>query len=1746
MLTQKKIIAARSLMVAAVLGAGGGMWGAGAEAATIVWSASSGSAWLTTTNWTGSAVPGTTDIAQFDNNPSSGGQSTGVGVNFASGLNNGTFAGAAGTLPDQAVGAIIVTSARTNTLFIGNTKSSNSGYMTLNGATFNSQANTILSNSSASKLTIQNNVQSSTGTTFGLVLGNTSNYVQTKVGTASANGSSIAISSTIDQVNSGSSITLLGGGTALLTGGVLDLSGTNSFTGGITVGMADGSQGGTVQIDAAAALPTTGTIVVNNNSQLLLTAAGTYGGTAQSLTLNGIGTTTNSGALRVTAAGVIWQGTTSLGSDTVVSVTTGNSLTLSGNIADNGHQLQKQGAGTLTIGGTGNVMNGSILIGNGVLSVNSGSAVSSGALTLGQTSTNATTVTFNNAAQTVGNLGSTWTATTGTIDQRINLNGTALTVNQTVDGSFGLGAVNSLTSTIAGTGSLNKTGAAALTLSGTQTYTGGTTIGAGTLYVNGSTASANAVVINGGTLAGSGTVGGAVNLNRGTITPGSAALTPGVLHTGALTLTNGTNYNWKLFNDSQAAGTGYDQLNVASLNLGNLTSTTPFNINLSSLSSAGTAGYASFNTSAAESWNIITAGAAITGFNAADFALNNNMTNNLNGGALSLGAAGANLVLTFTPGTSVNLTWNGTSGTQTWHPTSGTQDWLNGATASAYSDGNNVAFDDTAASDTVNVTANVAPGNITFNNSGTYTFTGSTIGGNGSLTKGGSGTVIFQNANTYTGSTLINAGKIQSATPNSLPAGTAVTLANVAGAALDLAGNAQTLAELGGGGTTGGNVTLGGATLTVGDSGSSTYSGVISGTGAGSALIKQGSGALTLGGNNTYGGATNINAGSVALGVSGALPSATAVTLANVAGAALDLNGFNQTIAALSGGGSTGGNVLLTAGVLTVGDATTTTFAGAMSGTGSLVKVGAGKLVLSGGYSYTGSTTVSNGTLELAQPAATVINLYVPSSGDAIAGNIQLDNAVRLNLNGGTLAVGSYSGVGQILVKGSGAIISSVSGDAGFTLGDGTHNPAIVLNSGNAAFTPGDVSQASYADGSFVTAIGSTKSNYTTINGMISGNSDVMIANNLSAGGGAGYLVLGAANTYTGTTAINNTGIILLGATNALPNTDVIVGTNAGLGAPTLDLNGFNQAIASLSDGSQTSAKHFLTITNNGGQNATLTIGGAVTPHNGFGGTINNSGLSDIALVKVGANTLTLSGTNTYTGGTIVSGGTLVVNGVLATSAPYPGQTTTVTVQTGATLAGHGTVGAVVVQSGGTIKPGNSPGTLTAGATTFDGGGNFQFEINDATGTSGSATAGWGLLNVASLDISSLTSGSPFNINMFGLTAANAAGAAPHFSNTGSFDWTFLHSTAGIGGFNSNLFNVDTTNFVNNNALNGGTFTVTELDANDLALHFNVSALPAAVTVTPSTSTSVAAGGTVQVANADGTNRDAATLSTLTVNSSNGVFSQSSLANGPIAAGASQNGTIAFDGSNVLNGVHPTGTLGFTIAGGATAGATGTGDYSFPLTAPTITGNTAPTGANHAFGTAQTATLGASADLTNIESHTTAGGEDLGTKATFLAGTTAAGTTIAESWRTATSGERGTTPVVSDVVQITGTGSNNAYVLEMTYNTSNLDALLLANQSLLNLGEFINGTYDSANGGTWTGTWTLAVANNAHNTEIKRILGAYDNSLIVGHYGVDVADGYVWAVLDTPGTFGVIPEPTSLGLLGLGSLVLVGRRRRKA
>ena len=131
------------------------------------------------------------------------------------------------------------------------------------------------------------------------------------------------------------------------------------------------------------------------------------------------------------------------------------------------------------------------------------------------------------------------------------------------------------------------------------------------------------------------------------------------------------------------------------------------------------------------------------------------------------------------------------------------------------------------------------------------------------------------------------------------------------------------------------------------------------------------------------------------------------MAIADLAGATLNLNGFAQTVAGLSGGGTNGGVVTLGAGTLTInpGRRCRYEFDGTITGTGGLTRNGAGTLVLSGTNSYSGATTILAGTLQLGAGGTT---------GSVGAGAIANSGLLAINRSDAVTLTNAISGTGGL------------------------------------------------------------------------------------------------------------------------------------------------------------------------------------------------------------------------------------------------------------------------------------------------------------------------------------------------------------------------------------------------------------------------------------------------------------------------------------------------------------------------------------------------------------------------------------------------------------------------------------------------------------------------------------------------------------------------------------------------------------
>ena len=249
------------------------------------------------------------------------------------------------------------------------------------------------------------------------------------------------------------------------------------------------------------------------------------------------------------------------------------------------------------------------------------------------------------------------------------------------------------------------------------------------------------------------------------------------------------------------------------------------------------------------------------------------------------------------------------------------------------------------------------------------------------------------------------------------------------------------------------------STLTLNLSSNAAFSGKLGGSGTNEnnlAFVKQSAPTLTLSGLNTYTGPTTINAGTLKAGVAtagadGAFGNNSAVTLANVASAKLDITGFNNSIGSLAGGGSTGGNVILGSATLTVGgNNQTTSYAGVISGaSGSIIKTGTGSQIFTGANTYTGTTTVSIGTLLISGDGSGATGGMSVSSGATLGGDGTFGGNVTVAV-GGILLAGDRNTTTGILHAAAGKNISLVSSSViEFTLGaTATAHGTIAMNGG--------------------------------------------------------------------------------------------------------------------------------------------------------------------------------------------------------------------------------------------------------------------------------------------------------------------------------------------------------------------------------------------------------------------------------------------------------------------------------------------------------------------------------------------------------------------------------------------------------------------------------------------------------------------------------------------------------------------------
>lgn len=539
------------------------------------------------------------------------------------------------------------------------------------------------------------------------------------------------------------------------------------------------------------------------------------------------------------------------------------------------------------------------------------------------------------------------------------------------------------------------------------------------------------------------------------------------------------------------------------------------------------------------------------------------------------------------------LTWKGTTN-GVWDINT-TTNWTIGATPEKFLNNDVVLFDDSVGTGSTSVVLDttVSPASVTFDNdTKNYTLSGSGgISGTTGLTKGNNGILTILNANTYSGTTAVNAGTLRL-----------------------------------GDGTTNGGITgplANEATVEFNPAGSATFPGDISGSSG--TFIKTGSGTQILTGANPSTGVFQINGGILQIG-NGTINGGNGNSHQIAAGASLRLE--RATVAAPNWSNITGegtialncatsgdwGNLTLPAGFTgtlrvekgRVGTGSGTTAPGGTS----LIQILAGAQLLnfSSVESYTTPIEIAgDGWGETGYPGGLRLAAGATATWEGSV-TLTADSGIHAQRTANFTVTGAITGAYQCQFY------------AGDPQGD----------SGTLTVAPLYPVQNSYAS--------------TKINGRPNG-------------------VIVAGNPY----AFSTGPLEVVSAILKLDGNSLTFASLSGTGGVIGNYNDFAPVVLTVGDGSSTA----------------------------YAGVIRDGGTAPLALVKTGAGTLSLTGSNTYTGNTTIGAG------VLSMSTPFLADTSTVSVAAGAQLdlntgTAADTVAALVL--GGVSVP---PGTYNSSHATY-------------------------------------------------------------------------------------------------------------------------------------------------------------------------------------------------------------------------------------------------------------------------------------------------------------------------------------------------------------------------------------------------------------------------------------------------------------
>ncbi len=1166
---------------------------------------------------------------------------------------------------------------RTLTIASGVTKLAGAGAVTIGSATAGQRVNLLVNesqtwtNNSTSQVTVTNGLSGTAA--IGATQTITFNGSSVDNGAAwifSSNTSGIT-----DGANGGKLALVLNGSGATAGGGLnLQLTGANSFSGGITVTKGrlvggNGSAFGTGLVTVQSAGNNNGgTIFINSGVTYLnnFDIAGNgnnEGGQAYAIRLSNGTVIGNAGStFNIAAAGA----------------TIGGNGTLSYTINS---QVTGTGALTLTSGGgsgtasaiftnAGNTFSGGVTISSrATLQLNAATAAQNSVVTI--QNTNGLRLNTGIGAFVIGGL-------SGAAAQALaDTGGNPVTLLIGNNDNTGM----NFSGALSGAGALTKGGSGTQILSGTNSYTGATTISGGTLAVNGSLDPASAVAVNTGALDGTGTVFGSVTVSNGT---------GGIVQNG-----NGTS---------------------AALTLGSLTFSGVGVVNVRTAGAVGIAVSGALTTTPASGKVTINVPSGPVWANGVTYDLlsygsfGGAITDFTKGTIVGLGARqnsallfhGNNVALSITGDTPV---WTGaSSGVWSTDPVGAPFNWKlqTALTGTEFLNNDSVIFADTIpgggapATTTVKINdTTVNPTTVNFANSNVnYTLTGSNGINTGKLIKDGSGTLTIQTPNTFAGATSINAGIVNYQNGTAFGGSSAITVASgatvqaqggIAGGSLPLtvvgngaAGQSGALVNVAGANSYAGLITLAGSATIGSDSGTLnlTNTGTITGTGLGITLAGAGDGSLASGiGTSTGGTLTKTGAGLWTVAAQATQNNYTGGTTVNegtlkVVNGTANTASINTTVLG-TGAASVGSGATLWLDYEVGATTNTVTYPNAISGAGTV------KLTAPG-------STLNSSTAELA--------------GD-LGG---FTGTIDLFPNGTDQGKSRFTG-GAGLQPSASATVKIEAGTTLFLSTGLTYSSSFQLFGAANAENLGALRIDSANIAGSVTLLGNSSVGSNN-NGTISGNIGETGAFSLEKRG-TGTVTLSGTNNYSGGTMVSS-GLLNVGSNNALGGGTVTM--NGGtLGASVAGVNLANAITANVTSPFSTANSFTISgdITGNAASSQTITGAGTLTlaGTNSWTFAAVNGGLT-----VAGGATANITGSTTLSGGATAGAGYIVIGNTTTSG--------TVIVPAGGSLALVGTTDAAVNP---TIlgQNGANTGTLSVTGGTVTVGANMPFYLGNNTAT---------------------------------------------------------------------------------------------------------------------------------------------------------------------------------------------------------------------------------------------------------------------------------------------------------------------------------------------------------------------------------------------------------------------------------------------